>query len=40
MLLNLFPQEYGGRRIKFTLDEVKGMTALDGKTGLRLCGFK
>jgi len=33
-------QDYGGKRIKFTLDEIKGMTMLDGEVGLRLCGFK
>ncbi len=41
-------QEYGGKRIRFTMDEVKGMTAMqqggDGggnnNVGLRLCGFK
>ncbi len=33
-------QEYGGRRIKFTFDEAKSVTTLDGKLGLRLCGFK
>ena len=37
--INMF-LEYGGRRIKFTTDEVKGMNVLDGRLGLRLCGFK
>ncbi len=33
-------QEYGGKRIKFTIDEVKSLTMMDGVLGLKLCGFK
>ena len=33
-------QEYGGRRIRFTQDEVKSMMAMDMKLGLKLVGFK
>ena len=33
-------QEYGGRRIRFTQDEVKSMMAMDMKVGLKLMGFK
>ena len=33
-------QEYGGRRIRFTPDEVKSMMAMDMKLGLKLVGFK
>lgn len=33
-------QDYGGKKIKFTQDEVKGIAMLDGNLGMKLIGFK
>lgn len=33
-------QEYGGKKIKFTQDEVKSVVMMEGQLGLRLLGFK
>ena len=33
-------QEYGGKRIKFSLDETKAITTMQTEPGLKLVGFK